>query len=289
MSRKLLYFSTVRGIAAFLTFFFFFLLSHTYLNVLCYKVQLKFSKENEKDFEDLIVLLQTQKSIVNFIFDSWFLNKIKLNLVDFHKEYYNLCKSNFPNVPVQLVIKSYKEALAYLKSIKSNKYILTKAPKKKNLSFQLDQRLYSKFSINGILITSLNFGKRIKLELNLYPKIEELFDKYKTAEPKLFLKDNKIYLSVPFKINLENQEEKQANGVLGIDLGIRRLFTTSDGNCLKGNEFSRFKRKFRHNRKQLQKLKTKSSKRRDFEPNWQAVVNKPKSFWASPQPLKVVG
>jgi len=125
---------------------------------------------------------------------------------------------------------------------------------------RLDKRLYSKFtnkSINLTIPTSKN--KRTTVNFKLYKKAIDLFNKYKTLDPLIFHKNNELYLSVPFDIPKINQKDES---VLGIDLGLRRLVTTSDGKMISSKEYLKYKRKIRFNKRCLQRKKTKSSKRK---------------------------
>lgn len=221
-----------------------------------YNIPLQFNSQLEEDFwKDL---LENQKSICNEMYTIIFDKKPILAMKVFHDTLYSHFKKLYPEVPSQFIIKSEQEVLSTFKAIKSNKHKLDSAPEKKKLSLRLDKRLYSKFTKDSIFLISPIKNKRTEVKLNLYPKVEELFSLYKTFDPLIFYRNGKFYLSVSFDIPeppLKNQE------ALGVDLGVRRLFVTSDGIALSGKEYQKHKRRIRYNKRCLQSKKTKSSKK----------------------------
>ena len=128
-------------------------------------------------------------------------------------------------------------------------------PIKKNLCMRLDKRLYSKFNKNGIYLISNKSIKRCFATLCLYPKIEKLFNSYPTSDPLIFFKNNEFYLSVSFKLP---EQVKQNENTLGIDLGCRRLVTTSNGDAIKSTDYLRQKRKIRYLKRILNSKKKNS-------------------------------
>ena len=120
---------------------------------------------------------------------------------------------------------------------------------------RLDKRLYSKFSKNGIYLISNKSMKRCFATLCLYPKIEKLFNSYPTSDPLIFFKNNEFYLSVSFKFP---EQVKQNENTLGIDLGCRRLVTTSNGDVIKSTDYLRQKRKIRYLKRILNSKKKNS-------------------------------
>ena len=88
-------------------------------------------------------------------------NKTPLDLRIVHNTVYDWMRNKYPILPAQAIIKTYKDVLAALRSIKSNK-VQYKAdvPEKKNLAVRLDKRLYTNLSVNGISITGEQKHKR---------------------------------------------------------------------------------------------------------------------------------
>jgi IS605 OrfB family transposase len=165
----------------------------------------------------------------------------------------------YPTIPSQIIIKSEQEIKASYQSIKSNKHKISKAICKNNLSLRLDKRLYSKFTKNDIKLISLKSNKRITVNFKLYDKIINLFNSYSVCDPLLFFKNNNIYLSVTF--NVPSIIPDNLNS-LGIDLGCRRLITTSEGKAINSKEYLKNKRKIRYLKRVLYSKNTKSSKRK---------------------------
>lgn len=220
---------------------------------LTYNIELEVDSATK---EQIVKTLSVQREIVNFVSSNIVKNKIPLNLKLVHDFNYKLMKEQFPGVPSQILIKCEQEALASHKTLKKNKH-KTKVIGKSGLSLRLDKRLYSKFTQTGIRVT-VGGEKRADLKFKLYPKVVEMFAKYKPADPLLFVRDNRVFLSTTFEIP---EILPKDDSVLGIDLGMRRLATTSDGNSIKSTEYLKGKRKIRYLKRCLQAKKTKSAAR----------------------------
>lgn len=193
--------------------------------MISYKVQLIF--RNEKEENDIKDFLFESTKVINRCFELLYhLKDKKISLKKAHQICYNKLKEEFPNLPVQTIIKSYKEVIGIYKSIKSNKHEIETYPVRKKIKLQLDQRLYSNFTINGIWLTNPKTpNKRIKVSFLLYNKLIEMFNKYETGDPNLIIIDNKIYLQIPFKLpelTLKNL------ATIAYDLGVKRLVVSSN-------------------------------------------------------------
>jgi len=145
-----------------------------------------------------------------------------------------------------------QDVISTYKSIKSNKHKLEFPAIKKSLSIQLDKRIYKWIDRNHIKITTLN--KQAICSFNAYNKLKEM-DFSKLKDPKLFYKNKQFYLSLIFD---DNKQFTDNNKVLGIDLGLKRIATLSNGIIFKGNEFNKHKRKIRWNKRKLQSKKNNS-------------------------------
>jgi IS605 OrfB family transposase len=173
-----------------------------------------------------------------------------------HDKCYYKVKEAVPNIPSQFIIKAEQDVIAIYKTIKSNKHRLEVPATKKSLSIQLDKRIYKWIDKTNIKITTLN--KQAICSFNEYKKLKEL-DWSKLKDPKLFYKNGQFYLSLIFDIKKEFVDN---NKILGIDLGLRRLVSTSNGDIIKGNKFNGHKRKLRWNKRKLQsKIKKSHSAR----------------------------
>ena len=206
-----------------------------------------------KDAEPLIELLKVHRDIVNFASKLHF--GCKNSLVELHSKVYKKARKQF-NCPSQVVIKAEQECLANYRTTKKNRHKLDSPVEKKNLSLQLDKRVFT-FKKGRVSIITLN--KRNVFEIETYPIIDELFKKYKFGDPKLFVKDGQVYIAFPFDVpNLIPQNEQ----VCGVDLGIRRMATTSEGKIFTDKPYLHNKRKIRHKKRTLQAKNTKSAKRK---------------------------
>ena len=222
------------------------------MSEITYNIKIKFEKQKDHDF--WFNLLNTQKDVYNFASKLIFEKKPNTMIKEYHDILYNKIKEKF-DISSQTIIRTEKDILSTFRSIKSNKHKITKAPEKKNLGFRLDQRLYSNFNKNSIKLISSVSHKRCTAYLHLYPKIIELFNNYKTCDPLIFYRNNEFYLSVTFKIV---DKIKQNDDILGLDLGCRRLVTTSDGDCIHSKDFNKQKRKIRYLKRVLNSKKKNS-------------------------------
>ena len=222
-----------------------------------YNIKINF--DNQEDYSFWYNLLSEQKDMLNFASDIVYKKKPKLDIKSIADLIYNPIRKKSKYLNAQCVCKIEREILGIFRSIKSNKHKVKNAPEKKNLSMRLDKRLYSKFNKNGIYLISNKSMKRCFASLMLYPKVEELFNKYPTNDPLIFYKNNEFYLSVTFNVL---EQVKQNENTLGIDLGCRRLVTTSNGDAIKSTDFLKQKRKIRYLKRILNsKKKTSHSAR----------------------------
>ena len=184
--------------------------------------------------------------------------KTSLSLVTVHAQCYDVLREQFPQVPSQGIIRVQKSVLAMLRSIRGNKHKNASVPQRKTLSLQLDKRLYSRFSIDGI---SLSNGKPQKRELCtfvLYDKVRELFSTCIPKDPTIFARDGRMFLSVPFEVASLPCGDDTA---IGVDLGMKRFFVTSEGKSFVDKEYLKQRRKLRYLKRCLQSKGTKSAKR----------------------------
>lgn len=218
-----------------------------------YNIKIKFDTEENKNF--WISLLDDQKCIFNYASEILYNSKTRLDLKPVHDLLYNKLRTKYPSFSSQATIRTEKELISCYRSVKSNKHKITKFIEKKNLALRLDKRLYSNFTKESISIISSRPQKRCKISFILYPKVIELFNKYKTKDPLIFYRDNEFYLSIPFIVP---NKPKENQDILGLDLGCRRLVTTSDGDCILSKDFNKQKRKIRYLKRVLNSKKKNS-------------------------------
>lgn len=225
--------------------------------MLCYNTKII---TNDKQF--LIDTLCQVKDLYNYISNIMFNtdNWNELSYKDIHHLVYNKARANFPNLPAQIVIRLERNVLANYKSVNSNKHTINKSITCKQPCLQLDKRLYNRFTQTSIDLFSSTKYKLCKATFVLYPKLIELLSKYEACDPALFVRNNELYISIKF--NVPSPLTKGSDTVLGVDRGIRRLITTSDGLVIKGTEFQKHKRKINYLKRCLQSKGTKSAKRK---------------------------
>lgn len=185
-------------------------------------------------------------------------SEIKLGLVTVHNLCYDTLRTEFPNIPSQGIIRVQKSVLAALRSIRTNKHKNADVPRKKSLSLQLDKRMYSNLSVEGICLSNGNSHKREKCTFVLYDKVRELFDTCTFSDPTVFARDGRLFLSVPFEVATPPLKGDKA---LGVDLGMKRLFVTSDGQYYTDKEYLKRRRKLRYLKRCLQSKNTRSAKK----------------------------
>lgn len=222
------------------------------MSEITYNIKLTF--DNQKDHDFWFNMLCKQRDMYNFASKMIFDKKPNTLIKEYHDLLYDKVKEKF-QVSSQAIIRTEKDILSTYRSIKSNKHKVECYPRKKTLSLRLDQRMYSNFNKNSIKLISSVSHKRCTAYLRLYPKTTELFNNYKTCDPLIFYRNNEFYLSVTFRIP---EKVKQNENILGIDLGCRRLVTTSDGDCIRSKDFNRQKRKIRYLKRILNSKKKNS-------------------------------
>ena len=125
-----------------------------------------------------------------------------------HSLVYSRFRKENPNIPSAIVIRAEQSCLAAYRSIKANKYKISKAAEKKNLSLQLDKQLYS-YRDTHLKIITLEKSKRIWGRLVLYPRLSEYLSKYEFGDPLIYIKNDEVYISLPFKIPKQKSELKK--------------------------------------------------------------------------------
>ena len=220
--------------------------------MITYNVKLKFAKQD--DYNNLLESLKLNQLAWNIISEERFsMTGGRLKIL--HDKCYYKVKEAIPTIPSQFIIKAEQDVIATYKTIKSNKHKLDSPAIKKNLSIQLDKRIYKWIDKTNIKITTLD--KQAIASFDVYDKLNQ-FDFNKLKDPKLFFKNGDFYLSLIFDTNVPFVDN---NKIIGIDVGLKRLVSTSEGIIIKGNKFNGHKRKIRWNKRKLQSKKKSHSAR----------------------------
>jgi len=222
-----------------------------------YNVELQFQNDEDKAF--WLNTLIEQRSLFNEMSSTVFQlpNRTSVKLV--HDACYATAREAHPSLSSQAVTQTENEVRARYAGSKSNKHTLKGPIEKRKLCFRLDRHTYSKFSKDSISLLSPRKFYRLEAKLLLYPKVEEMFRLYEAESPLIFAKKDRVFLAVPFDVPALKAPDES---VLGVDLGMRRLYTTSEGEALLGKECLRQKRKLRYLKRCLQAKGTKSARRR---------------------------
>lgn len=216
---------------------------------LSYNVKLKFALPEEK--ERVIATLKAERDVFNFCSERYRTNSLMVLHNDCYKEFRKLR----PEVPSQVVIKGEQECLASYAAIRSNKKKLNGPAIKKRLSLRLDKRIYS-LKGTSIKLTAIG-GKPVKCSFIPYAKLQSLLEKHTIADPSIFERNGDIWLQLPFEVP---ETPLTATKALGVDLGIKRAASTSEGKIFIDRKYNAEKRQLRYLKRQLKSAFDKGSK-----------------------------
>lgn len=225
--------------------------------MLSYNVKLNFpSKVTE---HAMLACLKTEADCYGYVsslLETTGFREHPMSRYDVHYKFYYEIRKQYPSLSSQMICKVIQEVVANWKTcMQSNEDFDT--PKKSNLSMTLDKRLYSKLTDKSVNITVPGF-KKVPCTFSPYPLLQYMFDLYKSKNCNIFYRDNQFWLTVQFEtpdLDLVNEE------VLGIDRGIKRLITCSDGTAIADREFNKRRRKIRYLKRCLNSKGTKNAKR----------------------------
>lgn len=212
-----------------------------------YNIKLNFSCQKDKD--RLMETFKIHQSIWNYLSEYVFSHKEKLTGKMLHERTYHKCREIFPESPSQIIIRAREDVISTFKTIKSNKHKLQSYPVKNNLSIRLDKRLYT---IKGNSIKLTTNGNKALCSFNPYPKFQELMQTFPICDPLIFVRDNQVWLAVTFN---DNKIPLPDNFCIGVDLGIKRTATTSEGNIIIDKNYLKQRRKMRYLKRLLNSKK----------------------------------
>ena len=220
-----------------------------------YKAKLMFNNQKIYDFwvEQLCLVRDCYNYSSKIVFDE----KLPIGLKSFHNRLYKEQREKFPELPAQMCVKVYKALLANYKTIKKNKHKIDKPIQMKRPAIQLDKRLYSKMTRTSFKLGNGQSNKREEVMFLTYPKFDEMMENYHVCDPTLQYNEEtgELYGCFPFL----NSFPIQANDdCIGIDLGLKRIATLSDGRAYSDKKYLANRRKIRHNKRMLQKHKKNS-------------------------------
>ncbi len=225
--------------------------------VLSYNVKLNFpDKETEQAMLDCLKTEADCYSYVSALLETTGFRDRPMSRYDVHYRFYYDIRKQYPTLSSQMVCKVIQEVVANWKTCLQSKEKFD-TPKKTSLSMTLDKRLYSKLTGHSVNITVPGF-KKVPCTFSAYPLLQYMFDSYKPKNCNIFYRDKQFWLTVQFEtteLDLVNED------VLGIDRGIKRLITCSDGTAISDKEFNNSRRKIRYLKRCLNSKGTKNAKR----------------------------
>lgn len=223
-------------------------------------IPLKLKTRTVEEKQQLMELLCLKRECFNYLSGELYKLEWKklLSLPRLHNLFYYKLKDKFPDLQSQVLIKVEQEVISTYKTIKSNKHKIDKAPCQKNLVLQLDKRLYSSMTDTSIKLPSIKDRKRIECEYVLYPRLKEFLENNTPHDPKFYVKNDELWLSIPFDVPETVLKDESC---LGVDLGIRCVASCSDGRIYQCKDFKKQKRKLKYLKRCLQKSGSKSAKR----------------------------
>lgn len=194
-------------------------------------------------------VLESSRSMYNDMSEIlWEHRTEKLSITTVHHLTYSVMREKYPEISSQVVIKTYKGLLSNYRSNKKKFKC-----EKKQLSMSLDKRLYSRLTPTSIdLSGAVAWKRRTTVKFKMYGKFQELASQFPMKDPSIFMSDGRLFLGVPFEIPVKPVVEESC---LGVDLGIKRFFTTSDGVAIKTTKLNALKRRIRYNKRVLQSKK----------------------------------
>lgn len=220
-----------------------------------YNIQLQMGEAYAKHW---LQVLESARNAYNFCTDILTKANKGFSLKTIHSLCYDKVRKNFSSLSSQMAIKCEQAAASALKSIKSNKHKDAKISKRKSLTMVLDKRLYGILNVNGITLTGPQARKRALIPFCLYPKVKDLLENNKACDPTIFYRDGKFWLSIPFEIP---EKPVSSDTCIGVDLGMRQLFVTSEGKSFSDKEYQAKRRQTRYLKSKLKAKNTKSAKR----------------------------
>lgn len=225
--------------------------------MLSYNIKLNFpSKETEQAMLDCLKTEADCYCYVSALLETTGFREHPISRYDVHYKFYYDIRKQYPLLSSQMICKVIQEVVASWKTCLQTRGKFN-TPKKQNLSMTLDKRLYSKLTDHSVNITVPGF-KKVQCTFDTYPLIQYMFDNYKAKNCNIFYRDSQFWLTVQF----ETPEKDLVNAdVLGIDRGIKRLVTCSDGTAISDKVFNKRRRQIRYLKRCLVSKGTKNAKR----------------------------
>ena len=252
--------------------------------MITYKTKLLFGTERARAF--WVGRMRLVRDCYNYASNIAFNEKLPLKLKDFHKRLYREIRFKVPALPAQMCIKVEMLVLANYRTVEEQKKKEEREEKRrrkwyekqglpfpekkpdekeeepkpiemKNPSVGLDKRLYSKLTMESFRLSMGDGGRREEVRFVRYPRFDEMCARYKMHDPNLQYDErhDEFYACIPFEVP---DAEKLPESCIGVDLGLKRLATLSDGTAYADKEYLANRRRIRHNKAIFRRHKKKS-------------------------------
>ncbi len=240
------------------------------------KIQIMVNDDNDKQLLD--DTMHAYKRACNYVSDYVFKTH-DLKQFSLNKALYSDLRDKF-NLKSQMAQSVLKSVIARYKTIleNDNKWIKPSFKKSQydlvwNRDYSLNKNMFSINTLNG------------RIKFNYYSKgFDKYFnsDLYKFGTSKLVYKHNKYFLHIPIIITVNETKLDDICNVVGIDRGINFVVATYDSKhktkLISGKAIKQKRARYSKLRKQLQQVKTPSSRKRlkaigQRENRWMKDVN----------------
>ena len=214
----------------------------------------------------------------NFASKIAFDENLPLAIKHFHHRLYREEREAFPTLPAQMCIKVYQLVLANSRTARENKVELERPLAMKRPAVRLDKRLYSRLTGESISLSTGDGKRRAEARFVRYPKFDEMTATYKMSDPLLQYNETRddFYLCIPF---VTPEAVPLPETYLGVDLGLKRIATLSDGTAITDKGYLARRRRIRHNKRIWQRHKKHShSARRKLKAIRRREMNDSKNF-----------
>ena len=222
--------------------------------IVTYNVKLLAAKDQVAQFEAVLAQARDAYNLCSQIVDG---EKLAYSRVAIHNRCYNTLRTTFPLLSSQQVIRVQCEVCSTYKSRRANKQH-GDIPQKRSLSMTLDKRLYNHLTPTSVCLSGTEQGRRTCYEFVQYERLSEMFSMFLPKDPSVFVRNGELFLSIPFEVP---QKPLQGDTCVGVDLGVRRLFVTSEGKSFVDKTYLKERRRLRYLKRCLQSKGTRSARR----------------------------
>lgn len=225
---------------------------HFLYNILIVNIVLKVKlNTNEIQHSALLRTMNTFNDVCNDISNQAFEAK-EYQKVQLHHMVYKGQREAMPDFSSQLVVRAIgvvSDSYKVKRNRNQRNYF------KKTSAVVYDDRVIT-FRDSGTVNIWTNDG-RIEIPIQVYDK--DKF-KYRKGQVDLVYQNNNFYLLCNLEVPVESAYD--ANGVIGVDLGVKNIAVSSLGDVFSGKHIEKKRKQYHSHRQRLQKRGTRSARRR---------------------------